>query len=82
MTGSSKPKKGALKLVISDFKSRLGIPWTANFEGFISKSSEQWKKADPRGCLRFIGDEKIPTLYGDYTKPLEGSLLDKQYNGK
>ena len=33
------------------------------------------------GCLGYIGDYTTQ-LYGDYHKPLYGSLLNNQYNGK
>ena len=33
------------------------------------------------GCLGYTGDY-ITQLYRDYSKPLQGSLLTNQYNGK
>ena len=44
-------------------------------------SFEQWKKT---GCLEYTGDYTTLTtqLYRDCHKPLKGSLLTDQYNGK
>ena len=40
------------------------------------------KKGAP-GCLGYIGDEILPSYieYRDYNRPLQGSLLNNQYNG-
>ena len=52
-----------------------------------SEQSEQWKADWPveqwktTGCLGYIGDYTTQ-LCGDYNKPLQGPLLNNQYNGK
>ncbi len=46
---------------------------------FQENAGEQWK--NPKGCLVYIG-AYTTQLYRDYNKPLKGSLLTNQYNGK
>ena len=62
-------RKGSRTFVMRSGEATFEIFW---------KRNEQWTKP---GCLGYIGDYTTQ-LYRDYNKPLKGSLLNNQYNGK
>ena len=50
-------------------------------QGLFRHVQATWAMKKDAGCLVYIGDYTTQ-LCGDYNKPLQGSLLDNQYNGK
>ena len=49
--------------------------------GLMGKNNANMSHEKNPGWLGFIGDYTIQ-LYGDFNKPLKGSILNNQYNGK